>query len=875
MNLKKIYKHSHKLGFDTVNAPDEISPDSCQTLQNLFPGHPNPTPRDGFSRFMEEAFVGQTVYHIFPWNDSAEPKILIVAGSPSSKGLYWAQEDDVSPTIINASLFPGGENVSFYRVRDSGYLITDKLDGPLSFIVNWNGVDDFEVRNANIVRPPLAVVLTRAGAGNVSTNSFISFAFTFVRRTDADSQDGGGEPDESDYLTGTFNPGVLESVDDIDNRFIWNDATAGGSEVQFAVNKGAATIDPQATHLRVYVTAEFSTQLQAEGAEHRWYKDIPITGTNAFSWNVTDTYDVSNSVQSNNTITNKMVGWDPIPEGKSVIYLQGRLWVSGAGVGQNIGRIYYSELPQDVEFPQKWFSMFNRVFNFKDASLDDIEAVKGLGVSRNDIFFILSQSLWYLPDGDPELGNPRLVDSAKGTSFPNTIFMVDDEIYYLANSGPARISGRNVEDLSEFTAAEVWPKNYLGQRGYFFTLADKESVRGFYYKEAYYITNVAKCIGHYMPRNIPAIGPFSIAPGDAEIKFGIPCVVNDELCVICGTAEASFFHKVLDADNPLDIASEYEMICKSKEFYASKEDLEVWGECFDFVMFVNFTDTATFKVKITCDYRHFEMTITYRDWDTEHLLNAQNLSTTWREALKLALPEGLGFQHVSIEWKKLNRMPYDFEPKGFKLNYLPKTGNLVDFISPDLGELVTEAPNILLWLEYDEDNNTVEDLSIYERDHVYAGGTGGSKTFDSALIPGGGFSFAEGTGSEVADTDWEALALTADGLWSEDWTIELEFSVSALSAVLIAQESGNGDDIWRIWIDDNGAIHFGIRTYDSLAAVALDYKFSSPNGTIVADGELYTAQFVLSNFGMNGKWYVAKRDVDFISTVTTRSEWIG
>lgn len=177
------------------------------------------------------------------------------------------------------------------------------------------------------------------------------------------------------------------------------------------------------------------------------------------------------------------------------------------------------------------------------------------------------------------------------------------------------------------------------------------------------------------------------------------------------------------------------------------------------------------------------------------------------------------------------------------------------------------ATNVLLHLTMDADSVTARDYSGHNRDHLWSGGTGGTRAHDSTLVPGGGESAVAGLGSGWTDADWTAMDYIGDsaGLNSASLTYEYVISFPTLASLQVIQEGGNGLYYWRILVNTDGSLEFQLLTS------ALSYKFKTAAATIVAGATQYTIQFVLSNGGQNGQFYVAPRTSAFAVVTTTRS----
>lgn len=173
----------------------------------------------------------------------------------------------------------------------------------------------------------------------------------------------------------------------------------------------------------------------------------------------------------------------------------------------------------------------------------------------------------------------------------------------------------------------------------------------------------------------------------------------------------------------------------------------------------------------------------------------------------------------------------------------------------------------VLHLRFDEDVATAYDYSGNNRDHVYSAGTGGTRTFDATLIPGGGQSLVAGTDSGYFDADWDGLDYIGDddGYNSSPLVFEYVASFPTLASAQTIHQGGDGTDYWRLQINTDGSLQFDIQT-DALA-----YSFTTAAGVIVAGATQYTIQFILSNGGMNGQFYAAPRTGSMAANLTTRS----
>lgn len=864
----RLYKDTHRLGYNTRDNPQDVPAEACRSMVNCLPGHPSPLPRDGIDSWNSNALAAAPNY-VFPWRDRTEPKIILNIG----EDFYWQKAGSGALTLIAAGVVPGGTALSSFRIKDMLYVNTD-IPGTnhKAWIFAWTGTT-FSIRNANIAPPDVGLSAVAAAGSNMANAKYRSYAVSFVNRDDEGSMDGSDNPVACDLqqVSGNgegFHPGLLESIENLDQRYIFHNTTGSACAPRVTITLNSGTLDTQITHARLWVTEEGDTAEEVAGFDHRWVADIPVKGTHATAspWEWTDLTTVGELAGDLDLL--KTTGFDPIPAGTYMLFHQGLLWIGGAGTGEEVGRNLYSEAPQDVEFPAKWFSLFSLSENFKDTSYEDAEPCVGIGLSQNDVVFIGSRSVYYLRDGDPTF-EPSLMDKNKGTQFPNSITSVNQDMLFISNEGPCAIVGRQIQVLDGHTAGEVWPRTHDNSQGYFFGLSDKTAVRGFYYRENWWLTDGVKLIGMYMPSSGTAQGPWEVQPADSTIGFGLPCVLDEgSVCVLTSDTQAAprlwwFLHKGVSLDNSV----EYWLKSNSKAYYINPKNRDKSGELFSIKVFTHYEDSATMYITARCDFFRFILELGYNEYGSDNQLISPDARVSFRNILDQAFPEGMVFQFVEIEWRKLHRTPYAFTHKGWALEYLPVDGHPSEFVSRSSGDgLVLPFTDALLYLKFDENSNTAEDASIFDRDHGYSAGSGGSRTFDQALAPGGGQALVGGPGSGYTDVDWTATDYIGDnaGLNGSPLTYEYVVKFPSLASEQVIHEGGDGTRFWRLAVKADGSLEYQLRT------TVLAYRFTSPAGSIIA-GTWYTIQFVLSNQGLNGQYYAAPRAGAFAELLTTRS----
>ncbi len=866
----RLRKDTHRLGYNTRDNPQDVPDEACRMMVNCYPGHPSPFPRDGISLWNTHALPAAPS-HVFPWLDKAEPKQILHIGT----GFYWQMTGTGTLTTIATGVVPLDTALSYFRIKDMLYVNTDIAGADhLAWIFEWDGTT-FTMRNANIA-PPDIIPLVVAGAGaNMPDGKFRSYAFTFVNRNDELSKDVGGDPLVCDLQNisteAGFHPGILESVEDIDQRVTFENDTGSACAPTLSVSLDVGgTVDDQATHLRIWVTEDGDSAVEVEGLDHRWLADVPVKGSHAVGtppWTWDDFTETGELAGDLNLL--KTTGFDPIPSGTYMLFHLGHLWVGGAGTGEEIGRNFYSEAPQDAEFPTKWFSLFSQALNFKDTSYEDAEPAAGIGLSQNDVIFIGRRSVYFLRDGDP-LFEPSLMDKNKGTPFPNSITAVNQDVLYISNDGPVAIVGRQVQVLDAHTAAEVWPRIHDNTVGYFFGLADRSVVRGFYYRETWWLTDGVKLIGLFMPSSGTSIGPWEVQVADGTIGFGLPCVLDaDSICVLTSGTQSTpslwhFLHKGFSADNGVD----YWLKSASKAYYIDPKNRDRCGELYRLKTFAHYRDAAPLFVTLKSDFLRYHMELAYDQYGGTSPLVPPDSSAYFRNVMEQPIPDGFFGDFFEVEWRKQYRAPYGFTHKGWVLEYKPVDGRPEDFVSKSVGDgLLEQHPDTLLYLKFDDNQGLAVDFSLYGRDHTYAAGAGGSRAFLESMVPAGGQSLVGGVGSGYSNADWTGLDhIGVDaGLNDSPLSYEWVFNCPTLaSGGPVIQEAGDGTNYWRLRVNTDGSLEFQLKTS------ALAWKWTSPAGTVVVDQD-YFIQFVLSNSGNNGQFYGGVRTGDFNNYVTTRA----
>lgn len=686
MPLKKLYKDTYELGYNTRDFPTDITPKSCQSLVNLFPGKPVPMARDGISPW-NTSTINYEIDEIIPWSEDDDSAILI-----SGFSFYSVSGDSTVPALIaTVTGLAAGTKFRWVRVRDSLYIITDQDGNDASYIITEDA-DGFSLRNGNIANPGFNyITAVRKGAGNVSGGKHIRFTITFVNRNDSDSVDANGDPKlVSVAASGIFHPGILESIPNLSTDY-QTFTDAADSEITVEADTSVA-LESQVTHMRIYRTLEADTAVIAAGLERRWTADVPVKGPNA-SGSTTHTFDENNTEATMAGVLSllKTVGYSRVPAGSSIIYHQGRIWIGGklgdVSFPDRPGRWYYSEAPLDVEWPQKWLSMFEIVTYFKDTSLDNEERGAGMGVSDNDIYFIMEKTtVWKLRNGDPDF-EPELVSSTKGSKYPWTITFIDQLLCYLSNEGPVYIENEVIKTLRDFTAGEVWPELWDGSTGYFFNQT-ADDVRAFYFKETWWIHHDVMLVGMYMPSKAQGMGPMRVIPAWSEVRFNRVAVLGADKCVSTSMPQTqSYLWDFLDPTVKKDNGYIMTLSSKSKAFYINKINPDMAGELYDILLHCRFTDAGTLNITVIGDkYRVLHSVDYIQAARASGPLVDATIADTKRNVIQQGFVEGLIGRVVEVEWTKKYKTPFDFETQGFSLRHFPLPAHDYEYQGTTIGD---------------------------------------------------------------------------------------------------------------------------------------------------------------------------------------------
>lgn len=661
MPLSRLYKESHELGANDRDFPTDISPSSCQVLQNAFPGAPNNKPRDGISKWNTNN-LGRNILEVIPWSETNNTVITISKNSSGIHEFHTLVKGSGTMTLLFTpdTALHKSTKFTWVRAQTSLYITTDRDSNGQAWIVE-ESASGFTMRNANITQTPSTNTITAVAQNAIpisGTDQYYRLAWTLIRK----------DPD----ITG-FYPGELEEIyvkDSFNNNLSVQGTAASEWEVKVQINE---TIDPQVTHVRIYSTLLGASATITDGLSYRFLADVPIVASGESTEGVTVNETVLTETLPATLDLLKTVGYDPFPSGSFLTaHKASRLWLSAKTADNEfpaqVGRWYHSSNVEDVDYPKKWNSMFRISTDFKDTSLDDQEDGSGMGVHDDDLIFIMERStVWKLRNGDVTL-EPVLISSTKGSKFPKTIVKIDEMLMYLSNEGPCYVEGDAVNTMREFTASEVWPTDWKNDIGYFFQAWDAHDIRSFYFRSTWWIHRGDKIIGMYMPTDQKGFGPMRVAPAWSEIRADRVAVLGYSEAVIIGNhlPETSYAWNFLDQTTKSDNGYNYLIKEVSKGFYVNKVNPDMAGELYDLLVHCVYTDAGKLRIKITTDNDRVLHSVVY-DQDNDGSLVDDSNGNTRRNVLQQGFVEGLVGRIFQIEITKEFRYPYDYHSRGFTM----------------------------------------------------------------------------------------------------------------------------------------------------------------------------------------------------------------
>jgi len=486
--------------------------------------------------------------------------------------------------------------------------------------------------------------------------------------------------DGDSITTGYYNAGIDESPEDVSVRQIVQCASSTDfGRAMIPLPDMSAAIQQGATHLRIFRTIAGDTSVVAGGLTYLYLVDIALTARTYDS----DNYyrdELSDQIQQTETRGIETNGYTVAPSGKFLTWDQERMWLS-TGKGFWLFSVGAS---QDVEYPQKFASLFNGSTQRIVCDPEDGQDDTGSVLFDGDLYTFKNRKIHILDGANP--GNiPRPVSESVGCDFPNTINYVDHPqfgkgILFLSNSGPAVLqAGGSVSLLSRFKLKELWPDGYLhidlatnNER----SASWKEKVFSVWYKNAWRIFSPEQSIptiyGYYVDPDDEISGSF-IDTISADLDPSALIVKNDHVAYSLSsksnTYRLSHFLKqgvFRDAISGVDFL--YHQRSRNR-LRGLNQDCSIMGELSDVIIHCEMTDEDGLSVTAYCDKNRFNATMTYSEEVDTYLESAgyNNIRTMIQGIIK----EGAYGRCFSILIDKTVPENGEFSISGVDMNVQP------------------------------------------------------------------------------------------------------------------------------------------------------------------------------------------------------------
>lgn len=566
-------------GMNSVDNPKNLRDTECLSLVNAYPGVV-PEPRKGCSgEFINSSTNWKFCAPAKRFDDGTNTWVIawVYTGSMGNYLLLKIPDDNDGTAVscfLGTASFGSTPVFGMINAFDCLYAFTQPYMGA------WGSTaalghkviesDGETIRDASISVAASVFSVSHTGddvtPGPFSVGEFHGYAFTYVRRNDADAFDNtysdpnlelivpAGISSTSAAFIDTYLPGVLEGIHSVANDESHEITNTGSTKYYRTINiqitgQHLTPIQMGATHLRVYRTTAQTSAEDALAATKYYVADLPlnyITGDTPPLKDLTfdDTY---SDASLDEEVFLTMSAYTSMPLAEYVEYCNLRMWLYVNGKG------YYSEIPGGdggcdldlaVQHPQKFASMFKPLSYFVD--IDSAESTDSRGVARlnNDLYFFKKSKFYTLFGGDPLVGVPTMVSDTVGCWFPHTITKCDVEgvfgncLLLISNKGPLIIEEGGRERLfSEFKIAELWPNKTSGSgTGELFAAAETDEDWMINHAYAEYWGNtwwvcyetsagVGKVFGYYFdPDNARSSGESA----RGSFKLDIADVVNGE-----------------------------------------------------------------------------------------------------------------------------------------------------------------------------------------------------------------------------------------------------------------------------------------------------------------------------------------------------------
>jgi len=188
------------------------------------------------------------------------------------------------------------------------------------------------------------------------------------------------------------------------------------------------------------------------------------------------------------------------------------------------------------------------------------------------------------------------------------------------------------------------------------------------------------------------------------------------------------------------------------------------------------------------------------------------------------------------------------------------------------------ASNYILYLKFINDLTVERDYSVNRADFTYDGGSGGTRTYDTNLIPDAGMQLAKAAGSGYSIVTAANLTISdkgigqgTGGLCSKNLSFIIEDTFPDVSvAETVIDEDGDGTNYYRFKVLTDGSIEFrwadGV-TYDKSFTTAASVVTQGTAAQYATLSQMII--FVLTNEGQNGQFYHGLITDSGITAITT------
>jgi hypothetical protein len=646
-----------------------MASNECQELINAYPGY-EPRPREGCPAWNRTNWRGD-VRELIAWNDARGDKAI----AWTSYGFEWAQRGTTVSTVITdytGTPLPAptpGSSICWQRVEGALILGSDDPNG-WAKIIEWDTINRaFYWRNANI--KPLPGMYLRLSlstdAGKLTPERWYSYTFTLVNH---------GRLDGVDHSK-VFIPGILESSEDLNKRvLIYLPAGFTSIHVDIVNPSEWVDFDPQANYVRIYRTQPQLSEEEAKGFTHGWLTDIPgiILGTTVELIDKEAGTEIDASPVTS--------GLNVMPPCKSMIYMNGRLWINGA-FGGSPGRWWYSSGIQNAVSYLKHLTLFALSTDFKDCSLDDAQEATGAAIAGGDLYFFNSRSIFRLADGDVK-SSPSVVSTNVGCPFPRTITGVNTWAFFLSSTGPKMIQGGAIDPVKGFKRGEVWPNSREGGSILRYGRENgSHSVIGFWYRETWWIAAGDIVVGYRIDEASGVNGSLRVVFADPGMSLNRVVVFSDEEALMSGSDRRMIWF--LRNEDHTDCGYWITVTVKTKRLFVDVKDSSKRAEPYDIRIGARCTDKGSLKVRLVGDDEMFRKTFTYQQRTQAALLQEQGIPQGAINSYQQPVPYGLLASHFDLTVEKMIRPPFDFSMTSAEIQVIPKSSRAQMSVSIALG----------------------------------------------------------------------------------------------------------------------------------------------------------------------------------------------